>query len=220
MDFLPKFDFGTIIEGARGFLDAMPWRNKRALSPIPDEETPYQTMKNLAMSPSPTPIPSPTPAPMRQYGRHKDIGKYTISPEVRSAILDAATHYDVNPDLMFDIARQESSFNPKSNPWEETGDEQFRSAGYPKGLFQITDPTMETLRNYKRTPGNTLIDFTDDLYDPRNNAMLAAYLISKGQLGRWDASLQHWGDLYSEDELRPYYVQSPGHRDVAERNTQ
>lgn len=152
--------------------------------------------------------PSPTVSDL--LARNPAVTNFQISPIVEEAIRRASIKYGVPPSLLYDIALQESSFNPTADPFAEGRGTEYAEAGYPRGLFQITQPTLRDLMNYGTMPGNTLELSNTDLFDPYTNALMAAYLISKGQLGRWDASKGVWGPFYSEEELEPYYRQTPG----------
>lgn len=88
---------------------------------------------------------------------------------------------------------QESSLNPDArNP--EPG-------VTAAGLFQINNPTWDTIHKYGNMPGSTLKLPSSNHMDPNTNASAAAYLIKHGQLGRWDASKNVWGKFWPEEEL-------------------
>jgi len=137
--------------------------------------------------------------------RNPAVAKYNITPVVQDAIVKAASKYGVEPSLLFDIALQESSFDPNLKNTTPSGIE----AGTPKGLFQFTPSTVETIKNYAKQPGSS-ISLPDnlDLFDPYVNAEMAAYLIAHGQLSRWNASQGVWGPQYSKEEISPYYSQT------------
>lgn len=147
-------------------------------------------------SPTPTPsAPSATPRPQTQngimYGRNPST---TIANSTaRNAIESAAKQYDIPAALMYDIAMQESSLNPDArNP--EPG-------VTAAGLFQINNPTWDTIHKYGSMPGSTLKLPSSNHMDPNTNASAAAYLIKHGQLGRWDASKNIWGKFWPDSEL-------------------
>lgn len=144
---------------------------------------------------------------MKSFSRNPDIQKYTISEPVKNALLTAAETFKIPVSLLSDIALQESGFRPTSDPYAEGGGEIFKQAGYPKGLFQFTDGTWQTVLNYEAKPGSSLKLPNHDRFDPLTNALAAAYLIKFGQLGRWDASKHNWGRFYSPEELNSYYAQ-------------
>lgn len=155
-------------------------------------------------TPSPSPSPTLTPTPMpSMIARNPDVSKYNISPQVENAMQMAGQQYggdnkDLLTSLLYDIALTESGYNPGAKNPEST-------AG---GLYQFTDPTMQTGQNYANMQGSTLDLPNTNKFDPQTASILAAYLISKGQLGRWDASNPKWGQNYTPEELAPYYSQS------------
>lgn len=163
-------------------------------SPMPQDITnkgvpmPNPTVKNTA-------VPMPTPTPYTEngvmYGRNPSTK--IANPTVRKAIESASKHYGVPAALMYDIAMQESSLNPDArNP--EPG-------VTAAGLFQINNPTWDTIYKYGSMKGNTLKLPTNNHMDPETNAYAAAYLIKNGQLGRWDASKNVWGKFWPDNEL-------------------
>lgn len=148
-----------------------------------------------AVQPSPSVVPSSTPSPYTEngvmYGRNPSTK--IANPTARTAIESAAKQYDVPSALLYDIAMQESSLNPEArNP--EPG-------VTAAGLFQINNPTWDTIHKYGSMPGNTLKLPSSNHMDPNTNAAAAAYLIKHGQLGRWDASKNIWGKFWPDEEL-------------------
>lgn len=152
----------------------------------------------------PTPTPTPAPTAGAFSARNPNSVKFNPAPEVVSAIQNAAKTYGMTPDILFDIGIQESGLNPGSENKTPDG----VAAGNPKGLFQFTDGTWETVKKYAAMQGSTLKLPNDNRLDPNTNALAAAYLIANGQLGRWDASKNVWGQYYDEEELTPYYAQT------------
>uniref|UniRef100_A0A6M3K7Z6 Putative transglycosylase n=1 Tax=viral metagenome TaxID=1070528 RepID=A0A6M3K7Z6_9ZZZZ len=149
-------------------------------------------------------------APVKtKYGRNPDIPKYNITPEVHKAIQSAAKEFNVPLDLMYDIASSEGGF--RANAKNETPEGQ--KVGIPIGLYQFTPGTWNNdLKNYASMPNTSLKDWKNpQREDPVANARAAAYLIKFGQLGRWEASKPNWGRFYTEEELKSYYSQTPGH---------
>lgn len=141
-------------------------------------------------------------------GRNPDISRYTVTDDVHTALNTAAKMYDIPASILYDIALQESSFNPQlvnRNP--DAVDDDGKPIN-PTGLFQFTDSTWQTVLNYEATPGTSLKLPNHDRTDPLTNAIAAAYLIKFGQIGRWTASKDNWGRFYSPDELAPYYAQT------------
>ena len=127
--------------------------------------------------------------------------------EVRNIIKEAAEKYNVNPDLMTDIAAAESSFDPIRKASEHGFDGVTLDPDgniYPyssaTGLFQFTDATWEDA--IKNVP--EISNFEQRL-DPSLNALAAAYFISNGFLGKWSASTGQWKEDYTDEELAAYY---------------
>jgi len=141
--------------------------------------------------------------------RNPAFSKFNVTPEVQDALSQAANKYQVPPELLYDIALQESSYDPrKVNPNAPPGLN-------PLGLFQFTDSTWDNiLSQYNNKPGMTLSLPNTDRLDPRTNAEAAAYLIKHGQLGKWDASEDVWGNYYTPQELegQGFYSQSTYHQ--------
>lgn len=139
--------------------------------------------------------------------RNPAFSKFSVTPQVQDAISQAANKYQVPPELLYDIALQESSFDPsKTNP-------DARDIN-PQGLFQFTDSTWNQILNqYNNKPGMTLSLPSTDRFDPYSNAAAAAYLIKNGQLGKWDASEGVWGEYWTPQELQNagFYSQSKYH---------
>lgn len=158
-------------------------------------------------SPISTVAPTAIPQPSKVEARNPAISKFRITPAVSSALTTAANTFGLPPSILYDIALQESSFNPNLTNSTPAGVQ----AGNPKGLFQFTDGTWETVKNYANRPGSSLKLPNDNRFDPLTNALAAAYLIKNGQLGRWDASKNVWGSYYNDEELDPYYSQTLSH---------
>lgn len=194
---------------------------------LPD---PRQAMLNLVNGPSATPMPSvigkpsdmkvtyrtnPNFVPQAQasgdIGRNPDFAKKAMSPEVNSAILNAANEFKIPPSLMYDIGYSEGGFRPDAANTTPEG----VLAGTPRGLYQFKPGTWNhDLVNYANMPNSSLKNWSTqggapDINDAIANARAAAYLIRFGQLGRWDASKSNWGRFYSDKELTPYYSQTP-----------
>jgi len=150
---------------------------------------------------TPTPTSTPTePITPQITARNPNYSKYNPQPVVVDAITRAAKQYDMDPSILFDVALQESSFNPNSiNKTTGLND---------SGLFQFTDSTWQTVKNYANMPGSTLKLPSDNRLDPYTNALAAAYLIAHGQLGRWNSSKNVWGQYYKPEELQQYYSQT------------
>lgn len=165
---------------------------------------------------SPAPIQQPKKISVPRISGRGRITKTTdmsLLPNVEDAIFKAATKYDVPASLLYDIAFSESSLDPRKRNISGEG----LKAGTPKGLFQFTPGTWDTVLNYSRDPASSLHGVlpTEDVFDPYTNALAAAYLIKFGQLGKWDASEWNWGehyDLAGELEELGFYEQSKYHK--------
>lgn len=190
-----------------------PPKEQRQYSPAPSQQ-PYTPTKTTTPQQE---YAQAEPTPQQQYSevqptstptitaRNPAVTKFTISPVVQDAIIKAANKYGVQPSLLFDIALQESSFDPTLANTTPSGE----AVGVPKGLFQFTPDTVETIKNYANQPGSSIsLPDNIDLFDPYINAEMAAYLIANGQLGRWNASQGVWGPQYSQEEVSPYYSQT------------
>lgn len=186
---------------------------------------------NAPPAPTPTPTPTAIPTPVAQRSpwipvgtpqsvpnsgggavvsaRNPSASKFSIAPQVHTALSEAAQAYKIPPSLLYDIALQESSFNPtlvNTTPDAYRGGKPIN----PTGLFQFTDDTWDTVKNYAAMPNSSLKLPNFERTDPKTNALAAAYLIKFGQLGRWDASKNVWGPYYKEEEISPYYAQTMG----------
>lgn len=180
-------------------------------------QQPYSGRNKQSPQITASPLPSPTPTPMAQnvpaggYGRNPGLSRYTISPDVHRALNQASTKYNVPVELLYDMAAQESSFNPHLVNTTPAG----RVAGNPTGLYQFTDNTWSDVVNmYNNKPGMSLSLPNTNRTDPMTNAEAAAYLIKNGQLGKWDASEDVWGNYWTPDELEAlgFYKQSMYHK--------
>jgi hypothetical protein len=143
----------------------------------------------------------PVQTPPSTTARNPAVSKFTIPENVHSAINKASTEFGIPASLLYDIALQESSFDPtlrNSQPGSTAA-----------GLFQFTDGTWDTVNNYANMEGSSLSNWNNpDKMDANASARAAAYLIKNGQLGRWNASQGVWGPQYSRDELNSYYSQT------------
>jgi len=165
--------------------------------------------------------PSPTPAgeiPKEMFGRTKKAQGLKPSKDVIQAIRQASERFNVPVDLLFDIAAQESVFDPlrRAKDYGFDGVTIDPKTGQPfplstaSGLFQFVDGTWDTVLNYADTPGQGTYQQlpSRDVTDPYANAFAAAHLISNGQLGKWDASRDVWGPSYDKEKLRRFYDQT------------
>lgn len=180
------------------------------------QASPEFAVRQEANQPQFRPSPSPTPTPQPEFAstksdlaRNPAVKKFNIRPEVDTAIKQAASEFKLPPSILYDIALQESSFDPGLKNTSPEG----VAAGTPVGLFQFTPGTWQSVINYANKPGSSLrLPQNPKREDPLTNARAAAYLISHGQLGRWDASKNIWGKFYSPEELQPYYSQTIGRK--------
>lgn len=163
---------------------------------LPQEKVKIEPTKQETPTATPTKVPEPTNSPVTTtttrspHQNAKDAVKNR--PESVSAIEKAGKEYGVMADLLVDIGLSESSLDPE-NTAKKGGLNS--TAG---GMFMFIDSTWrETMRALK-LPEET------SKFDPEINARAAAYLISKGQLSRWDASKHNWGKYYSDEELKKY----------------
>lgn len=163
--------------------------------------TPMPT-REPTRKPEPTATPEPSPTPIQsKLARNPHIVNFRISTKVKSAINKAADQFDIPATLLFDIALQESSFDPSKENLDAP------PGLNPQGLFQFTDSTWEIIKVYNSMEGGSLDLPNFNRFDPITNATAAAYLIKFGQLGRWDASKGVWGPYYTDEELESYYSQ-------------
>ena len=192
----------------------IPAKDQTLISPeVPQSWSPPkpQLAQNLQPTiarsqPTPQPIieqqPEPTPTPM--LARNQSLSKFTVTPQVETAIRSAATEHKLaGPEILGDIAIQESSMDP-TNSAERGGFANSTS----KGLYMFNDPTWQTVQNYRNMPGSSLKLDNEDRFDPNTSARSAAYLIANGQLGRWYPSAAIWAPNYTWEELQPYLTQT------------
>lgn len=144
-----------------------------------------------------------TSSPSPTIARNPSISKFNVTPQVETAIRTAAETHKITPEILGDIAIQESSMDP-TNSAARGGFVNSTS----KGLYMFNDPTWETVQNYKNKPGSSLKLPNDDRFDPNTSAQAAAYLIANGQLGRWYPSAAIWAPNYTWEELQPYLTQT------------
>ena len=148
---------------------------------------------------------------IRNLGRNPVFEAVNPKPEVKSAIQKAAIKFRVPEALLYDIALQESSLNPSLVNETPEG----KAAGSPTGLAQFTDSTWEDVLRFNADPKSSLFRVlpNENRKDPETNMMAASYLIKFGQLGKWDASEDVWGEYWAPEELEEFgfYDQSIHH---------
>lgn len=181
----------------------------KAQTPVSDPEQAVRTTTPAVLpTVKPTVTPTITPAVTETptvTARNPAVSNYVIPDSVHKAIKVASDTFKLNPSILYDVALQESSFDPNLVNTTPAG----KKAGNPTGLYQFTDNTWKTILNsYNDKLGMSLHLPTTDRTDPTTNAMAAAYLIKMGQLGRWNASQGVWGPQYTQDETKPYYAQT------------
>jgi len=192
----------------------IPARNPNLVSPDPQDWKAPQP--NLAtniqptiaktqpqITPTPQPVIQQEPEPTPMIARNQSLSKFNVTPQVETAIRTAASTHKITPEILGDIAIQESSMDP-TNSAERGGFANSTS----KGLYMFNDPTWETVQNYKNKSGSSLKLENDDRMDPNTSAQAAAYLIANGQLGRWYPSAAVWAPNYTWEELQPYLTQT------------
>jgi soluble lytic murein transglycosylase-like protein len=118
-------------------------------------------------TPTPAPPPPPTPRPTAAPTVRAAVVQAPAAPippagSIEAIILAAATKYGVSYDWMLKIARCESSLNPRA----------YNPAGPYIGLFQFLPSTF-------RAHGGT------DIYDPVQQANIAADMLAHGQARAW-----------------------------------
>lgn len=185
-----------------------------ALAGVSQTATPRVT-KPVA-SPIAPPITQPTPVATPTQGfdtnalaRNPSFSTYNLSPEVKNAVMNASNKFGVPSQFLFDLFAQESSLQAdKVNDTPEG-----IAAGYPTGLGQFTTGTWKEVMDYNRNPGSSLYNVLPNANpkDPITNALATAYLIKQGQLGKWAASEDVWGNFWTPEELDAagYYDQTP-----------
>ena len=213
------------------------------LTPTPTTRptaTPTPTMApthKIAGMEAPTPTQGVDPLLPKSAGKYQsvigDVGITFRNPDIQSnvvimrandqkyrdsvsAIKDAAQEFGVSEDLLMDIAYAESKLDATVRA-EDRGFDGVtidKKTGEPfpyssaAGLFQFLNNTWpETMQ------GIGMSEITDKR-DPVANARGAAWQISNGYLGKWDASKKRinedigidegWGQFYDPQELIPF----------------
>lgn len=136
------------------------------------------------------PTPTPTPFSLKELARNPAMVKFNPRDDVVRAIKGASESAGVPPTLLFDIALQESSFDPaKVNPQTKKH----------VGLFQFDEPTWSDMIRWGYVPAGSKRE------DPVANAQAAAMAIKNRWLDKWTASKNVWGQYYKPEELRMFY---------------
>jgi len=195
-------DIKNLVQGLLG-LNRQPQQNiAKNIEPIVSQD-PEQIVRKETPIQNIQPTVEPTPTVILQFttARNPAVSKFKIPENVHSAIKKASDEFGVPASILYDIALQESSFDPTlRNPDPNS------TAG---GLFQYTNGTWDTINNYANMPNSSLTNWNNpDKMDPEASARATAYLIKNGQLGRWNASQGVWGPQYTQDEMKNYYSQT------------
>lgn len=199
-----------------GDISGLAAKQRREDQPFIDKgltKTPEGSWTSQPATPTPTRVPMPptgrpqvasASASGNTRGRNPKTTQITMRRDVYDAITQAADAYKVPRELMFDIAMAESTLEPTKTAGKLSS---------AVGLYMFTDGTWETVKNYANKVGSSLQLPNTNRWDPSASATAAAYLISKGQLGRWDASRigenqNAWGKYWTNEELADYYAQT------------
>jgi Transglycosylase SLT domain len=121
------------------------------------------------LKPSQPPAPPAPPAPVTTVAQVVSVGG-----TVQNMIVDRANQWRVSPYLMLSIARCESGYDPQA----------YNPSG-ASGLFQFMPSTFWAYASR--------IGETRSYWNPDAAANVAAYAVSIGGLGNWDASRPCWG---------------------------
>lgn len=189
---------------------ASPTPPQATAAPPRQQPTPSPSVLGTTSQPSPTSMPQGS-TPMGRSHKFRSAYGDSVKPTVET-IVRAANQIGVSPELMLDVAAQESMLGAiqRTHGYHPTQ----RSAS---GVFQFTAPTwVEGVNRYGQQLG--LDPITAEQYspawvqqidqgrmDPLMNSLMAAQFMKDGMLGRWDASKGVWGPEYSQEELSPYY---------------
>ena len=197
--------------------DVQDWKVPQPKLATNIQPTIARTQPQITPTPEPVIQQEPTQAPIRNViGRNSNAKNFTVTPTVEQSMSKAADYYKLeHPELMGDIALQESSYDPNKVAAEGIYDGKHRDAdgniiplSTSRGLYMYNDPTWETVNVYKNNTDSTLNLPNDDRMNPDTSSMATAYLIKNGQLGRWAASANVWAPNYTWEELQPYLTQT------------
>lgn len=168
-------------------------------TPAPEPSPPpAKPTKAEVTAPETTSTPQPAPTPVQEYYRSEEIAgnldnkdfakKYDKATEV---IEKYGQKYMVPVNLMVDIAFAESSLDPNlEGPTQDVGLFQFTPGTWRETMIRMKMEQFTPLQHRKK---------------PWLNTMAAAYLISQGELSRWNASKGKWGQYYTDEELEAFY---------------
>lgn len=204
-------DFGNFLRGLIGrFTQPQPQPQQQQSNLIGDPSQMKITYGRTPQFVPPTYAQESSPSTQfsQGLGRNPDIFKKPLTEPVKNAIQGAAKEFGVPQDLMFDVAYPEGGFRADAKNETPEG----KAVGVPEGLYQFTPGTWGSdLANYAKSTKTSFNNFNPNMSrsDPVANARAAAYLISHGQLGRWEASMPNWGRFYSPEELNKYFSQTP-----------
>lgn len=164
------------------------------------EKIPTPPLRPPTSTPYPTSSPTPTASPDSGRGRNPNTTKVTIGQDVYDAINTAANTYGVPPQLLFDVAMAESTFNPKAKAYDPKSTS--------SGLFMFNNGTWQEAQ--KLVPN--LPDA--NRWNPLSSSLAAAWYIKNRLLGRWNASKDSkdnknsWGQFWDDQELQDYYPEN------------
>lgn len=131
-----------------------------------EHNTPYIALKAAEQITSLAP-PEAFPSP---YTLHRLIYPVPYS----TIVIDQSQGYDVAPQLLYALIRQESLFNPHATSWVGA-----------RGLGQVMPATGEGIAQQLKIEGFTI----DDLYRPAVSVQFAAYYISQ-QIAMMNGNIQ------------------------------
>lgn len=140
--------------------------------------------------------------------------------EIVDTIVKAATDNDVDPGLMLDMAYSEGNFksdpplNNNSKAQEVRGLYQWKKSSWDQIREEINNADLVKAKNdwkygdpkLKKEDFNYNNIIGEDRTNPKDNAIMTAYALSKGKINWWNANGNHikWSRNYTEKELKKY----------------
>lgn len=104
--------------------------------------------------------------------------------EIQDFVKQAAQAYGADPNVMLEIARRESNFNPNAaNNWDSNA-----KKGTPsKGLMQFIEPTFKSMAPKAKAANPKAWEGLGELnwLDWRQQALVAAWAVANGQGSHW-----------------------------------